>query len=71
MNTEKQMTPDDLRRFMSEMNYTRDKAASALGVGRRTLGDWLDGKSKISLQTSLACAALKNNIKPYHLNQDK
>lgn len=59
------MTPDDLRRWQSEMGYIYDTAAQALGVGRRTYAAWLAGKARIPTSVDLACAALLAGIQPY------
>ena len=61
------MTPDDLRRWQSEMGYTYDTAAEALGIGRRTYADWLAGRSRIPAPVDLACAAIIDGLDPYSL----
>lgn len=58
------MTPADLRLWQARMGYTADKAAQALGVGRRTYFDWLAGSVRIKRHIALACAALEAGVAP-------
>lgn len=57
------MTPDDLRVWQSQMGYTYDTAAAALGVSRATYARYLQGGAP--LVVALACAALVAGIKPF------
>jgi hypothetical protein len=59
------MTPEDLRRWQAEMDYTYDTAAKALGVGRRTYAAWIAGTARIPAPVDLACAALIERLEPY------
>ena len=59
------MTPDDLRRWQSEMGYTYDTAAEALGVSRATYANWLSGSRRIPDMAALACAAIMAGLSPY------
>lgn len=59
------MTPNDLRRWQSEMAMTYDTAAQALGVSRATYANWLASTTRIPEMTDLACAALVERLAPY------
>lgn len=60
------MTPQDLRAWRDQMEYTQAKAALALGLS-------LDGYKKLELgvtkprdlRTDLACAALAKGLQPW------
>lgn len=57
------MIAADLRHWQSEMGFTYDTAAEALGVSRRTYAAWVLGESKIPGTVPLACAALAKGLK--------
>lgn len=59
------MTPEDLRRWQTELGFTYDTAAVALGVSRRTWANWLSGFRPIPDAVDLACAALVEQLAPY------
>lgn len=59
------MTPDDLRRWQAQMGYIYTTAAQALGCGRQTYSNWVNGRSPIPHAVDLACAAIAQQIGPY------
>lgn len=72
MATDGAMTPTDLRAWQTQMGYTYDTAAAALGVSRATYAGWLSGVSRttgaateIDRRTALACAALAAELGPW------
>lgn len=51
--------PAHIRQLIASTGMTQKEAAAALGVGHRTIGDWLGGKIKWSYpaQYALECLA--------------
>ena len=52
------MTPTQLQAWMRSHNLTKVKAASSIGISRRTLDTYLDGTYPIPLTVELACEAI-------------
>ena len=52
------MTPADLRAWQTQMGYTYETAAEALGISRSGFAKLLAGDHPIDKRTALACAAL-------------
>lgn len=59
------MNAADIRHWQSEMGFTYDTAADALGVSRRTYARWVNGQVDAPCAIALACAALVAGIAPY------
>jgi hypothetical protein len=65
-----EMSPEDFRNWMSRMQLKSSEGArQALGVGSRNTIDKYR-KEGAPLFIALACAALLNNIPPYHIERD-
>lgn len=65
------MTNDRLRTWRTDMGYTQQVAADALGVTLATFQQWERGTSfatgkpvKIDRRTALACAAIRAGLAP-------
>lgn len=52
------MTASQFSHWLTEMGFTRVKAAKALGVVRRTIGNYVDGTTDIPKTVWLACMKL-------------
>ena len=56
------MTKEELKVWQVNNGYTYDTAAKALGVGRTTFSDWVNGRTAISRVVELACLAITHNL---------
>lgn len=54
----KWMSPSDMQQWRAEMGLTWNEAADALGISRRTLGNYLSGNQEIPKAVWLACMEL-------------
>lgn len=52
------MSADDFRAWLNEMDLTWDGAADALGISRRSVGNYLSGDQEIPKAVWLACMQL-------------
>lgn len=52
------MTPTQLQSWMKSLDLNKVRASKELGIARRTLDTYLNGKYPIPLTVSLACEAL-------------
>jgi len=59
------MTPDTLRAWLTERDWTNRRAATELGVHPNTIGNWLSGTTPIPRYIALACGALTKGLPPY------
>jgi transcriptional regulator with XRE-family HTH domain len=58
------MKSDTLFAFRDRFGYSQAKMAAALGIGRRTYGQYERGESEIPSTLALACAALAFGLPP-------
>lgn len=56
------MTKEELKTWQVNNGYTYETAAKALGVGRTTFNDWLNGRTKIPRVAELACLAITHKL---------
>ena len=57
------MTSADLQAWMERHGFNKVRAASEIGITRKTLAGYLDG-SPIPRQVALACSAISHGLPP-------
>jgi DNA-binding XRE family transcriptional regulator len=59
------MTPEQFKTWRKTCGLSQEKAADALGIGRRTVQDYEAEKYEIPRSIALACAAIFHRLEPW------
>lgn len=59
------MTPEQFKSWRKTVGLSQEKAAVALGIGRRTVQDYESGAYPIPLHVALACTAIYHRLEPW------